>query len=91
MTLIATFTDEKEVQRCLLLLHRDLARVVGNEVLATEQLEAHRAGTNRLSGRMREKAEQTVKTTPEQERVIRGAQRALRDALKHAQRQAAVR
>lgn len=88
MTIEATFNDEKEVQRILYLLHRDLARVVGNQVLAEEQLEAHKVGAIRLSGRMRQRAEQTVATTPEQERVLRGAQNALRDALKHAQRTA---
>jgi hypothetical protein len=79
------FQDERQVQRILFLLHRDLARVVGNEVLATEQLEAHNRREIRLSGRQREKAQQTVNTTPEQEQVIRGAQSVLRDALKNAQ------
>jgi len=86
MSIEAVFTDEKEVQRILYLLHRDLARVVGNQVIAEEQLEAHKSGAIRLSGRMRERAERTVQTTPEQERVLRGAQNALRDALKHAQK-----
>lgn len=81
----ATFDDEQQVQRLLFLLHRDLARVVGNQVLAEEQLEAHRNG-HRLSGRQRERAERTVATTPDQERVLRGAQAALRDALKQMQR-----
>lgn len=86
MSIDASFSSEQEVQRCLLLLHRDLARVVGNQVLAEEQLEMHKNGTIRLSGRMRSRAQQTLDTTPEQERVIRGAQTALRDALKHAQK-----
>lgn len=81
----ATFQNEEEVQRILFLLHRDLARVVGNQILAQEKLDDHQSGVRRLSGRMREKAQQTVETTPKQEEVIRNAQGALQDALKRFQ------
>lgn len=87
MSIEVVFQDENEIQRCLYLLHRDLARVVGNQVLADEQLEAHKSGRDRLSGRMLDKARQVVATTPKQERIIKGAQSALRDGLKQARRE----
>lgn len=91
MTLIAEFKDPKEVQRLLHLVHRDLARVRGNILIAQERLaEEELAGKGILPGSMRKQAYQTIETGPEQQRVLEGAQNALRAALTAARERGEV-
>ncbi len=79
--------DIPEIQRMLYLIHRDLARVEGNIVLARRKLDSARIGSYSLPGNVRKKAVQTIETAPAQAQVLYGAQYALQQALKVARDQ----
>lgn len=75
---IVRFTDVEQINRTLLLIHRDLARVMGEIQIAQERL----SDTTRLSGRMRKKAQSVLESAPRQEAVLRAAQEAMRATLR---------
>lgn len=74
--------EHSEIQRLLYLVHRDLARVRGNIVMAEEKLEEMKDPNHKAPGRIRKKALQTIATAPEQRAVLEGAQEALQEALR---------
>lgn len=80
-----TFKSTKEIQRLLHLVHRDLARVRGNILIASERLEAEEhAGKPILAGTMRKQAQRIMESGPDQQKVLEDAQNALRAALNDA-------
>ena len=93
MTIDVKFNNPQEIHRILHLVHRDLARVRGNILMAGERLEANRnrdPNQKQLPGSVRKQAEDTLRTGPEQQRVLEGAQEALRDALAKARERGEV-
>lgn len=90
--ILVEFDNEQQVQRLLYLANRDLCRSVGAEVLAKEKLESQDGG-DRLPGRIRKNAVQTVESAPQQQEVLEGAMDAMKSGLKSAkaeEREAAV-
>lgn len=74
---IVEFKDKREIDRILLLLSQDRARIVGHRVIAEETL-----ADPSVSGGKRDRARQIIETTPEQEKVVRDAQQACREGLR---------
>lgn len=84
--IVVEFDNEQQVQRLLYLANRDLCRSVGAEVLAREKLEAQQEG-DRLPGRIRKNAAQTVESAPQQQEVLEGAMDAMKLGLKSVKRE----
>lgn len=80
--IVVEFDNEQQVQRLLYLANRDLCRSVGAEVMAKEKLDSQQETGQRLPGRIRKNAVQTIETAPQQQEVLEGAMDALKLGLK---------
>lgn len=82
--IIVTFDGpdaEQQVQRLMYLANRDLCRVVGAQVIASEKLD-----DGKLSGRQRSKAVQAVDNAPKHEETLGHAMSALQSGLAAARK-----
>lgn len=84
------FESEQALQRVSYLIHRDLARTLGNIQIAQERLVEAQQTRNSLPGNQRRKAVQVLATAPEQAQVLRGAQEAVQSALRAARNQGRI-
>lgn len=81
------FNSIQEIHRVLHLVHRDLARVRGNILMAQERLDYDKnRGPNEkgLPGNVRKQSYKVLESGPEQQQVLEAAQEALRAALADA-------
>lgn len=75
--LIEVLLRPSEIERLNLLVHQDLARVRGNQVMAEEKL-----SKSKLAGNIRKRAIDTINGTPHQRAVLEGAREALSEGMK---------
>lgn len=87
---VVAFESEQALQRVSYLIHRDLARTLGNIQIAQERLVEAQQTRNSLPGNQRRKAVQVLATAPEQAQVLRGAQEAVQSALRAARNQGRI-
>lgn len=89
-TEISVTLEHEGIERILFLIHRDLARVRGNIIMAEEKLESFKDPNVKVPGRIRDKAQRTLQTAPKQQAVLEAAQGALQDALREARAEGLV-